>query len=340
MHTILPAERRRADMKTPFSSRRMQPLFVRGHSITLRLLFLVLISIILMTIDQRSRYLDQVRAALSVVVYPVQYLVNLPAATGKWFAENLVGQDSLTKSNARLREHNLFLKLQLQKFSAVKNENKRLRELLRSSVKLGERVLVAELLAVDMDPFRHQITLNKGSRDGVQIGQPLLDANGVMGQILQVGLLTSTALLISDPSHALPVQITRNGLRALVVGTGAFHRLEVPYIPKTADVRVGDLLMTSGLGGRFPPDYPVAKIISVEHHPNEAFANISAEPSAHLDRSREVLLLWPEPPKTTQAAAPAAPAPKPASDAATQSPAETVPPAPTAAAPPVQGVSP
>lgn len=335
MPIIRPDRRYVADMKAPFSQSQMQPLFVRGQSPSLRLLFLVLLSIALMTIDHRARYLDMVRAGLSVVVYPVQYLVNLPSATGKWFAENLVGQDDLTKSNASLREHNLFLKLQLQKFTALKNENLRLRELLRSSARLGERVLVAELLSVDMDPFRHQITLNRGLRDGVQVGQPLLDANGVMGQIMQVGLLTSTALLISDPSHALPVQINRSGLRALVVGTGAFNRLDVPYIPKTADVRVGDLLMTSGLGGRFPPDYPVAKIVSVEHSPNDAFAKISAEPSAHLERSREVLLLWPEPPKQTPPVAPiTTPTPN------NETPPLTAPPEPAPTLPRVPGVTP
>lgn len=281
-------------MRSPFAHGRMKPLFLQGPSSTLQLLSLVLLSVVMMTVDHRQHHLDALRAGLSLVVYPVQYLVNLPSSMGKWLAEDLPDRRALLKSNAYLREQNLLLKAQLQKFAALESENRRLRELLQSSLKVGERMLIAELLDVDMDPFKHQITLNKGFLHGVQMGQPLLDADGIVGQIVHAGPLTSTALLITDPSHALPVQINRSGLRALAVGTGSFNRLDIPYIPQTADIRVGDLLVTSGLGGRFPPDYPVAKIVSIEHNPSQPFARISAEPIAHLERSREVLLLQPD----------------------------------------------
>ncbi|MEO6696610.1 MAG: rod shape-determining protein MreC, partial [Gammaproteobacteria bacterium] len=227
---------------------------------------------------------------------------------GNWFGESLSSRNALLDENTGLREQNLRLLGRLQKFAALETENQRLRDLLQSSLQIRERLLAAELLKVDMDPFRHQILLNKGSRDGVKAGQPLLDSDGVMGQVLHAGPLTSTALLITDPSHALPVQINRNGQRALAVGTGSFNRLDIPYISKNADVRVGDLLVTSGLGGRFPPSYPVATIIAVENLPGLSFARVSAMPAAHIERSREVLLVItePVPPKLTETAPPAA----------------------------------
>ena len=144
---------------------------------------------------------------------------------------------------------------------------------------------------MDLDPFRRQIVINKGSQHGVTLGLPLLDANGLMGQIMRVGPVSSIALLITDPSHAVPVQVSRNGLRALALGTGASDRLELPYLPGDADIQVGDVLITSGLGGRFPPDYPVAKVVSVERDPGQPFARILAVPSARLEHSREVLLV-------------------------------------------------
>jgi rod shape-determining protein MreC len=144
-----------------------------------------------------------------------------------------------------------------------------------------------------MDPYRHQIELNKGTLDHLFEGQPLLDSQGVMGQLIHVGPFTSTAMLITDPSHAIPVQVNRNGLRTIALGTGTIDRLELPHIPDNADIRVGDLLVTSGLGGRFPPGYPVAEVIDVEQDPGRAFSHVTARPRALLDRSREVLVVWP-----------------------------------------------
>lgn len=313
-------------MSSPLSQRHMKPLFVYGPATGVRLLILCAISLILMTVDHRLHLLGEVRAGLSLAVYPLQYVVDLTARAGNWAGEGLSSRTALLDQNAGLREQNLLLKGRLQKFAALETENQRLRDLLQSSLQIRERLLVAELLQVDMDPFRHQILLNKGSRDGVKAGQPLLDADGVMGQVLHAGPLTSTALLITDPSHALPVQINRNGLRALAVGTGSFNRLDIPYIAKNADVRVGDLLVTSGLGGRFPPSYPVATIVAVESQPGLSFARVSAMPVAHIERSREVLLVVTEhaPPQLTTAPPPAA----------------ATPPAPSAPAAPVTQVPP
>jgi rod shape-determining protein MreC len=165
-------------------------------------------------------------------------------------------------------------------------------------VKVGERVRVAELLKVDFDPFSQDIVINKGSRDGVSVGQPIVDAEGVMGQVVHVAPFTSTAMLITDPSHAIPVADNRNGLRAIAMGTGSFNRLDIPNLPRNADIQQGDLLVTSGLGGRFPAGYPVATVERVERNPGQSFAEVSARPIAHLEQSREVLLVWTAPAPT------------------------------------------
>ena len=247
-----------------------------------------------MTIDHRQHHLDSVRSFLSVVVYPLQWLVDLPDTSSEWFRESLSTRRELQEENASLRTQQLMLNTQLQKLESLEAENRRLRALLDSSFQVGNRhMLIAGLLSVDMDPYRHQIEINKGSLDHLFKGQPLLDSQGVMGQLIHVGPLTATAMLITDPGHAIPVQINRTGLRTIALGTGSIDRLELPHIPTNADVRVGDLLISSGLGGRFPPGYPVAEVIDVEQDPGNTFSEVIARPRAHLDRSREVLLVWP-----------------------------------------------
>lgn len=267
-------------------------LFTRGPSLTIRLAVVMLASVVLMTVDHRQNHLDGLRSALSVLVYPLQLLVDLPESAGGWFRETLASRRALAEENARLRTEHLILKAQLQKLEALEAENLRLRELLDSSFKVGERVLIAELLSVDLDPWRHQILINKGSRDGVFVGQPLLDAQGVVGQVIAVTPFTATAMLITDPAHALPVQVNRNGLRSVALGIGSLERLSLPHIPNSADIAAGDLLVTSGLGGRFPPGYPVARVEEVTRDPGQSFARIYARPLAELDRAREVLLVW------------------------------------------------
>jgi rod shape-determining protein MreC len=247
-----------------------------------------------MTIDHRQHHLDSLRSFLSVVVYPLQWLVDLPDTSSEWFRESLSTRRELQEENASLRTQQLMLNTQLQKLESLEAENRRLRALLDSSFQVGNRhMLIAGLLSVDMDPYRHQIEINKGSLDHLFKGQPLLDSQGVMGQLIHVGPLTATAMLITDPGHAIPVQINRTGLRTIALGTGSIDRLELPHIPTNADVRVGDLLISSGLGGRFPPGYPVAEVIDVEQDPGNTFSEVIARPRAHLDRSREVLLVWP-----------------------------------------------
>lgn len=245
-----------------------------------------------MVIDHRQNHLESIRAAASLIIYPLQYLVDLPVSVSRWAGDKFTSREALLGENSKLRMQQTLLLARLQKLSALKVENIRLRELLQSSKKVGENVLIGELLAVDLEPFTRQIIINKGSNDDVYIGQPLLDAQGIMGQVVHVGPISSTAMLISDPNHAIPVHVNRNGLRAIVVGTGAPDRLEIPYLPNSAEIVVGDLLTSSGLGGRFPPDYPVAEVTSVYKDPSQPYAVVSAKPMANLEQSREVLLVW------------------------------------------------
>ncbi len=244
-----------------------------------------------MTVDHRQGHLDAVRSTLSIVVYPLQALINAPNSLGDWFHESLSTRRELQEENATLHTQQLVLQSRLQKLEALEAENLRLRELLGSSFQLGERVLVAELMSVDLDPYTHQVLLNKGELHDVAEGQPVLDQAGVMGQVTKVTPLTSTVMLITDPDHAIPVQVNRNGLRSVALGTGAINQLKLPHIPNTADIRVGDLLTTSGLGGRFPPGYPVAEVSAVVHDPGQSFSFVLATPRARLDRSREVVLV-------------------------------------------------
>jgi len=246
-----------------------------------------------MTVDHRAQHLETLRSVLATLVYPLQIAVDLPIEAGNWMAEVLASRGALIDENRRLREKQFRLQSRLEKFAELEAENRRLRRLLDSSAKVGERVLVAELLSVDMDPFSRRIVLNKGTRDGVELGQSLIDSNGVMGQVVHAAPFSSNALLITDPSHALPVQVQRNGLRALAVGAGTLNMLELAHIPNNADVRIGDLLVTSGLGGRFPAGYPVGRVASIERDRGRPFASIMVQPSARLERNREVLLVWP-----------------------------------------------
>ena len=255
-----------------------------------------ILCVLLMVLDHRFHYLKEVRAVVSVVVYPVQALVDLPVTAGEWMGESFATRESLMAEVTTLKTQQLLYDVRLQKMAALESENMRLRQLLDSSFKVAERVLIAELLAVDMEPFSSEIVINKGSGDGLYPGQPMLDAQGVMGQITRVGPLTSTAMLISDPNHAIPVAVNRNGLRAIAIGTGNPEELDIPHFPNNADIQVGDLLVSSGLGGRFPKGYPVATIDAIDIDPGQPFARVSATPAADLQRSREVLLVWPNTP--------------------------------------------
>ena len=272
----------------------MQTLFLRGPSVTLRMIILVILSIILMTADHRWQHLDTVRNTLSYLLFPVEYVVDLPIRLYYWGQQNLSSHQTLLRENRDLKDMQLQSRVQLQKLDILEKENERLRRLLSATPKTPEDHLITEIVAVDVDPYRHFIVLNKGAKDRVYKGQPIIDAHGVMGQIVYVNAMTSTAMLISDVSHAIPVQVDRTGLRSVAFGTGQTDYLDLRHIPHNADIRVGDKLISSGLGERFPRNYPVATITSIDRNTGETFIDARAEPLAQLDTSREVLLVWTE----------------------------------------------
>lgn len=276
----------------------MQTLFLQGPAVTLRMIILVIVSIVLMTVDHRWNHLEIVRSTLSHLLYPLQYTIDLPIRLYYWADETLSTHQTLLNENRHLNDRHLQSRVQLQKLDILEKENARLRDLLSATPKISEKVLIAEIIKVDVDPYRQLIVMNKGSNDNVYRGQPIIDAQGVMGQVTHVNALSSMAMLVTDASHALPVQVDRTGLRSVAFGTGKIDFLDLRHIPHNADIREGDKLITSGLGGHFPANYPVAVITHVERPAGEAFADVRAEPLALLDQSREVLLVWHNQPQT------------------------------------------
>lgn len=242
--------------------------------------------------DIKFNSLHNVRAALDTAATPLYWVASLPGRVGDWTDANIRSRGALIEDNERLQRENLVLQGRSAQMSSLQAENVRLRALLNSSALLRDDVLVAELLGISPDPVRHQLVLNKGRVDDVFVGQPLIDSDGLMGQIVEVGATTSRALLITDATHSIPVQVNRNGVRAIAEGTGLLGSLEIHHVSATTDIQAGDLLVTSGLGGRFPVGYPVAIVSTIERDPGEAFANILAVPTAAMDRSRHVLLVF------------------------------------------------
>lgn len=234
-----------------------------------------------------------IRSQLSVIVLPLQSIVDKPVQFFHWLGTSVSAQQDVLGENARLRARQLLLEAKLQRLLSLERENAQLRELLGSSSHLPGKTSVAQLMAVDVDPLTQQVILDKGERDGVFVGQPVLDAFGVMGQIIDVGPFTSRMMLISDSRSAIPAQNNRNGIRSIVSGTGYSDQLSLLNVSVTADINVGDVLVTSGLGGRFPVGYPLGEVVAIKRAATDRFASITVKPSAHLDRSRQVMLLWP-----------------------------------------------
>jgi len=253
---------------------------------------LAVVSATMMILDHReTEFLDRIRQAASVIVYPLQVGVDQPFSAWRRARESLASREELLEENARLKNELRDHDVRLQRMDTLEAENDRLRAMLDSSQRVADRMLVAEILSVDPDPYRQRFTINRGVLNGVYAGQALLDADGVVGQIDIVDALTSQAVLISDANHGLPVAVNRTGLRTIALGTGETGLLNLPYLTNSADVREGDLLVTSGLGGVFPPGYPVGRVSVVQRRPGQSFAHVLAQPSAGLDRGREVLLV-------------------------------------------------
>ncbi|WP_150766159.1 rod shape-determining protein MreC [Pseudomonas fluorescens] len=270
----------------------MKPLFTKGPSLGVRLLVLVVLSVALMVFDARFTLLKPVRSQMSLVLMQSYWITDLPQRLWQGVASQFGSRTELVAENEKLKTENLLLQGRMQKLAALTEQNVRLRELLNSSALVNEKVEVAELIGMDPNPFTHRIIINKGERDGVVLGQPVLDARGLMGQVVELMPYTSRVLLLTDTTHSIPVQVNRNGLRAIASGTGNPERLELRHVADTADIKEGDLLVSSGLGQRFPAGYPVATVREVIHDSGQPFAIVRAVPTAALNRSRYLLLVF------------------------------------------------
>ena len=271
----------------------MTQLQPQSRGATIQAALLVIVCVVLMFVDQRFNHLEVVRSNVSLALSPLRYLVSLPTQTANWVGEWFSSYHDLLGENQELKFDSRILNARLQKMQVLQAENSRLRNLLGSSARLADDVIIAELLSVDQNPFRQLIEINKGSSDGVEIGNAVIDAYGVMGQVIHVNQNTSTTILISDPEHAIPVQFIRNGTRSVAFGNGSSDQLELRYLPATADIMLNDELVTSGLGGRFPSDYPVATVVAINEDLVHGFVSVLVKPQARLDSSREVLVIKP-----------------------------------------------
>lgn len=269
----------------------MNPIFNQGTSPAHRLILVLVCSAALIFFDHKMASFETARGYLQSLVSPLQYMANAPKQLMTWAAENLVIRQQLMKENQAFRENELFFHEQAMQLSMVRQENERLRSLLSSPIRDEIKKMFAEILSVDSDPYSHQVLINRGANDGVYEGQPVLDEKGIVGQILHVGVSSSRVILISDISHAIPVRIQRNGLRLIASGSGQIDRLIHNFVPHSADVKKGDLLVTSGLGGKYPEGYPVSRVVLVRTDESREFATIYSKPVAQIDRLRYMLLL-------------------------------------------------
>lgn len=284
---------------------------LRGPSALTRLVLLGALSAGLMMLDHRSNHLKDIRSGLMVITYPFQWVVSLPVVMYDNVADLFTSGNTLRAERDKLTTANEQLQVRLQQFEALEAENERLRAMLGSAKRVANRALAADLVNVSLEPFSRRLLIERGEHDGVYAGQPVIDAHGVVGQLTQVGPNVSAVTLITDPGHAVPVLNQRSGLRAMVFGSGDHDELNVPYLTPVADVKEGDVFVSSGLGGTFPADYPVAVVTHVENDPSEGFLRVSARPAAQLNHGKQVLLIWPGQTNTADAkAGTAKPAPK------------------------------
>lgn len=258
----------------------------------MRLLVLAVLCVALMVVDARFDTLKPLRSQMGLVLTPFYWLADLPVRTWQRATEQLSSSTSLVAENEKLKAEALLMQRRLQKLAMLTEQNVRLRELLNSAALVDDKVLVAELIGLDPNPFTHRILIDKGERDGLFVGQPVLDASGLMGQVVEVMPYAARVLLLTDVTHSIPVQVNRNGLRAIAIGTGSPDYLELRHVAETADIKEGDLLVSSGLGQRFPSGYPVAQVTEVVRGSGQPFSIVRAVPTAMLNRSRYLLLVF------------------------------------------------
>ncbi|HEY2591093.1 MAG TPA: rod shape-determining protein MreC [Steroidobacteraceae bacterium] len=337
-----------------FAAGAYRPSPGRGTSPGFRFTLYAILAIVLMFVDQRRGWLADVRYVLSGAAYPLQLAVSSPTEAWRWLEQIFATRATLEAENAQLEREQQTLEMRQQRFEALARENGELRGLRDALPPVADHWIVAEVVEVELDSPRRRLLVNRGARNGVFKNQVVMDAHGLLGQTMRVGPWSAEVILITDPEHAVPVEIERTGVRTIALGTGETQALALPYLPANADVKSGDLLLTSGLGGVFPQGYPVARITDVRHDTVQPSAQVRARPLAQLDRMHEVMLVWfkgdhpaaptptatsasidknlpsgdpayqpqsvPPRPKPTAPAASTTPAPKPAAHAASATP--------------------
>src|SRR5271154_6848605 len=290
----------------------------RTTGLLFRCVLYSLLALALIIVDKRYDHLGKIRRMLSIVAYPVQIAVASPFQGWDWFRESVSTRDVLRADKTKLEAELRLAQFRLQRYDALEAETQRLRALRDSTAAVTDRFVIGDVMDVDLDAFRARVLVDKGASDGVYVGQTVLDSGGVFGQVARVGELSSEVILISDAAHAIPVQINRTGLRTIAVGTGDMNRLKLPYLPTSADVIAGDLLVTSGLGGGFPAGYPVGTVAEVKRDPAQSLADVDVKPAAALDRSKELMFVWLKPQTAEALPKPAAPKPSAPKQAATK----------------------
>ena len=274
----------------------MNPIFKHGPSPQHRIILVLLCSTLFIFCDHKLKSFEVARGYLQSFVSPLQYIATTPKLLMNWAATNIVTRASLIEANQTYKINELGFKEELMQLEHIKQENNRLRRLLASPLRSDMKKMVAEIISVTSDPYTHQIVINRGTQDGVYEGQPVLDDQGIVGQILNVGTISSRVILITDVKHAVPVRVSRNGVRLIASGMGNIDQLEHNFVPQSADIRVGDRLVTSGLGGKYPEGYPVSEVTYLAKNEQKAFTVMRSKPVANIDRIRYLLLLWPEKP--------------------------------------------
>ena len=271
----------------------MKPIFSRGPSLQLRLFLAVIFAIVLIVADSRLNVFSKVRTFLDTAISPFFFVANGPRDVLDGVSDTFTSREDLQKDNQALRQELLLKSSDLLLLGQLQQENNRLRELLGSPLRGDEHKMITQVLSTESDPYSYQVVIDKGFQNGVYEGQPVINDRGVVGQVVAVARNTSRVLLICDTSHSLPIQVLRNDIRVIAVGSGCTDGLQLEYLPRDTDIRVGDVLVTSGLGGRFPEGYPVAVVSSVTIDDQRANTVIQAHPTVGLQRLRYLLLLWP-----------------------------------------------
>ena len=263
----------------------------RGQYSTSKLLFFLILAFGLMYLDYKGQYLNKVRSYISVTTYPIHVVMNAPKNIFLKLTESMGQREKIILDNQKLKTENITLGSQIQKIYSLERENKRLRELLDSKPKTEDIFVLAEIVAENPDPFKHRIIINKGSKEDVQTNQTVADSKGIIGHVIRDQIFGSEVLLITDPEHAIPIEVARTGLRSIALGMGSYEEIKLSYLAVNTDIQKGDILLTSGLGGQYPVGYPVAIVDKISAQEGESFLEVRAKPFANLTNINEVWVI-------------------------------------------------